>query len=83
VTTVTTGTSVLTDAGGNVDIVLAEAVTEAEAVEDALSEGEGNAAILGDIGTETLVSHLANTAMPLILPSEVRFVLANSLTKDS
>jgi hypothetical protein len=39
-------------------MVLAEAVTEAEAVEDALSEGGE-----GDTGS---VSDLANTVMPLI-----------------
>lgn len=51
--------SVLTEVEGGTDIVLAEAVTEAEAVED---EGEGDAAVLE-------VSDLANTAMPLILSS--------------
>jgi len=59
--------SVLTDVGGSADIVLAEA--EAEADEDTLSEGEGDAAVLEGIGTERVVSDLANTAMPLILSS--------------
>lgn len=72
-TTVTTGTSVLTEVEGGTDIVLAEAVTEAEAVED---EGEGDAAVLE-------VSDLANTAMPLILSSKLRFVVARSFTNDS
>jgi len=71
VTTVTTGTSVLTDVGGAADIVLAEAVTEADAT---VLELEGT-------GTERVVSDLANTAMPLILLSKVRFVVARSFTK--
>lgn len=68
-TTVTTGTSVLTDVGGTADIVLAEAVTEA------------NATVLEGTGTERVVSDLANTAMPLILLSKVCFVVARSFTK--
>lgn len=83
-TTVTTGTSVLTDVGGSADIVLAETVTETEAVEDALSEeGEGDATVLEGTGTEKLVSDLANTATPLMLFSKVCFVVARSFTKDS
>ena len=58
----------LTEVGATADIVLAEAVTEAEAVEDALSEGgEGDATVLEGTGKERVVSDLANTAMPLIL----------------
>lgn len=78
----TTGTSVLTDVGGSADIVLAEAVTEAD--EDALSEeGDGDAAVPEGIGTEKVVSALANTAIPLILSSKVCFELARLFTKDS
>lgn len=58
----------LTEVGATADIVLAEAVTEAEAVENALSEGgEGDPTVLEGTGKERVVSDLANTAMPLIL----------------
>lgn len=49
--------SVLTDVEGTADIVLAEAVTEADAT------------VLEGTGTERVVSDLANTAMPLTLLS--------------
>jgi len=63
-----TSPSVLTDVGGSADVVLAEAVTEAD--EDALSEeGDGDAAVLEGMGTEGVVSALANTAILLILSS--------------
>lgn len=68
----------LTDVEGGADIELAD---EAEAVEDALSEGD--AAVLEGSGTEEVVSDLANTAMPLILSSRVFFVVARSFTKSS
>lgn len=74
----------LTDVGGSADIVLAGAVAEAEAVEDGVpEEGEGDATALEGTGTDGLVSDLANTAMPLILLSKVRFVVARSFAKDS
>jgi hypothetical protein len=62
--------SVLTEVEGNADMVLAEAVTEAEAVEDALlEEGEGDAAVLEGTGTGRPVSDRAHTALPLVLSS--------------